>query len=165
MKINWDARIDRVSARLKALELGGPERSKALGALGNALSNRIKLGFRMGVSPYGVKWKPLNPAYRVGQPLRDTGRLQRSIGYQVHSNAVDVGTNVRYAAVHQFGRTIRPREAQKLRVPLAIGGFAFLDEVTIPARPFLPISGGKVVLPPAWAKSALNALAKSMGLQ
>ena len=74
-----------------------------------------------------------------------------------------VGTNVRYAAVHQFGATILPKNANHLAVPVG-GGLHFLKMATIPSRPFLPLVAGSVQLPPAWARSALGAMAKSMGL-
>lgn len=164
MDVKWKLLADSVEAKLKQLELGGPERTRALAALGGVLANRIRLGFRMGQSPYGAAWLPINPAFRTGQPLRDTGRLQRSINAQVQGDAVLVGTNVRYAATHQFGATIKPKKAARLAIPLANKGLVMSKGVTIPARPFMPIQGGQVVLPPAWAKSALRSLAKSMGL-
>ena len=165
MDVKWQLKANAVEAKLKKLELGGAERGKALNALGGALANRIRLGFRLGQSPYGEAWKPINPAFRSGQPLRDTGRLQRSITHQVAGDSVLVGTNVRYARTHQHGANIKAKNANRLAIPLKAGGIAMPASVHIPARPFMPIKGNEVVLPPAWAKSALNALAKSMGLQ
>lgn len=164
MKIHWKLLADQVEAKLQKMQLGGAEKVKGLGALGNVLANRIRLCFRLGQSPWGVPWKPLNPNYRTGQPLRDTGRLQRSITSQVQGDAVAVGTNVRYARTHQFGATILPKQAKHLAAPTAAGGLAFLKKATIPSRPFLPIVAGDVRLPPAWARSALAGMAKSMGL-
>jgi phage gpG-like protein len=55
----------------------------------------------------GPGWAPVQ---RGGQPLRLTGRLMASITskgagsvYQETPNSLEVGTNVRYANVHQFG--------------------------------------------------------------
>lgn len=164
MNVNWKVLADQVEAKLNQMKLGGPEHTKALGAIGTVLSNRIRLCFRLGTSPYGAAWEPINPIFRVGQPLRDTGRLQRSINSQVQGGAAVVGTNVRYAATHQFGATIFPKSGKYLAVPTAAGGLMFLKQARIPARPFMPLIGGAVSLPPAWARSALQALAKSMGL-
>jgi phage virion morphogenesis protein len=165
MDVKWQLKANAVEAKLAKLQLGGAERGRALDALGNALANRIRLGFRIGQSPYGAAWKPINPAFRSGQPLRDTGRLQRSIKHAVQGDSVLVGTNVRYAATHQFGAQIKPKNAARLAIPMKGGGLIMSKGVTIPARPFMPMTaGGQVQLPPAWAKSALNALAKSMGL-
>lgn len=164
MNIQWKLLADKVEAKLAKMQLGGAEKQRALGALGVVLANRIRLCFRLGQSPWGVPWKPLNATYRTGQPLRDTGRLQRSITSEVQGDAVLVGTNVRYGAVHQFGATILPKNAKFLAAPAAGGGIRFLKMATIPSRPFMPIIAGQVQLPPAWAKSALQAMAKTMGI-
>lgn len=163
-QVNWTLLADSVEKRLQEMTLAGESKQKALSALGNTLANRIRLGFRLGRSPWGTAWKPINPAFRVGQPLRDTGRLQRSITYRVEGEAVTVGTNVRYARTHQFGAKIFPKNAKNLAIPTAAGGMIFSKGVTIPDRPFMPIKGGQVSLPGPWAQSALRAMAKSMGL-
>lgn len=165
MTVKWRFLADQVEAKLAKMAPDGPEKAKALGALGNALANRIRLGFRLGQSPHGKKWAPLNPGFRTGQPLRDTGRLQRSITSQVVGQAALVGTNVRYGAVHQFGATITPKTGKYLAVPRPGGGIFLLKKAVIPARPFMPLSPtGQLDLPKPWAQSALRALAKSMGL-
>ncbi len=166
MNVKWTLLANRVQARLEKMKLEGADRSKALGALGNALANRVRLGFRLGRDPWGNPWKPLNPRFRTGQPLRDTGRLQRSITSQVQGDAVVVGTNVRYARTHQYGATILPKSASVLAFPIKAsgGGFAFLKSAKIPARPFMPLVGNTVQLPAPWARSGLNAMAKAMGL-
>lgn len=166
MNVKWTLLADRVQAKLQKLKLEGGDQSKALGALGNALANRVRMGFRLGRDPWGNPWKPLNPKFRTGQPLRDTGRLQRSITSQAQGDAVVVGTNVRYARTHQYGATIVPKSAQVLAFPVkaAGGGMAFLKKATVPARPFMPMAGDQVQLPKSWARSGLSAMAKAMGL-
>jgi phage virion morphogenesis protein len=163
VNVKWQLLASQVEAKLAKMALGGAEQTRALGALGNAIANRVRLCFRLGVSPWGVPWKPLNPKYRTGKPLQDTGRLARSFTSQVQGDAVVVGTNVQYAGVHQFGATILPKNAKHLAVPVG-GGLHFLKMATIPSRPFLPLVAGSVQLPPSWARSALGAMAKSMGL-
>lgn len=49
--------------------------------------------------------------------LQDTGRLRRSIVFESQPNGVEVGSNVIYAPIHQFGGWIRPVRAQKLAIP------------------------------------------------
>ncbi|WP_457571295.1 phage virion morphogenesis protein [Desulfovulcanus sp.] len=58
------------------------------------------------------KWKPLKPAtikqrmrkgYWPGKTLQQRGRLKSSIGYRAGKNSVEIGTNLAYAAIHQFG--------------------------------------------------------------
>lgn len=163
MNLKWKLLADKLEAHLHAMELNGAAKGKALGAMGMALANRIRMCFRLGQSPWGVPWKPLNPRYRTGQPLRDTGRLQRSITSRVEGDAALVGTNVRYGATHQFGATIVPKQSKFLAVPVG-GGLHFLKLATIPARPFMPLVAGQVSLPAAWSRSALASMAKSLGL-
>ena len=65
-------------------------------------------------SPDGQKWKPLAPAtikakkkrHKHGQMkiLHDTGELRRSINYEADNNSVKVGSKLKYARTHQFGR-------------------------------------------------------------
>jgi len=101
-----------------------------------------------------------------GQPLRDTGRLMRSFVSEPDATGVTVGTKARtksgapYAAVHQFGATIFPKKGRFLVFPGPDGGLIFAKRVTIPARPFFPqrSRGAPVILPPAWARSAVQAL-------
>jgi len=54
------------------------------------------------------KWKPLAAARKRGsaaaaKPLIDTGKLRGSITAQANNREVRIGTNVVYAATHQFG--------------------------------------------------------------
>lgn len=62
---------------------------------------QVQLGFRQSRDPYGEAWAPLTR--REGKPLLDTGRLRNSFSYRVHGGHFVVGTNVEYAAAHQFG--------------------------------------------------------------
>lgn len=70
-------------------------------------------------------WKPLSPATiarrrkHSNMPLQDTGRLRRSVTgmggdsvYELTNTYLVIGTNVEYAAVHQYGHTF-------VRVPRA----------------------------------------------
>ena len=86
----------------------------------------IKERFDKEQAPDGTKWKPLSPA-RVKQRLKrhksgsmkilqDVGELRRSIQYEAGPNYVRIGSNLKYARTHQFGRG------------------------NIPARPFLGVT-------------------------
>ncbi len=94
-------------------------------------------------SPDGTAWPKLNPGYaaakRGGSMLRETGRLLSSLSRKVDGNRVVVGTNVIYAAIHQFGGTIRPKAAGRLAFRLGRTR-VFARSVRIPARPFLGVS-------------------------
>lgn len=159
-RIRIDAKLEAVERALR--DVGKPERiTAALNALGRVLVTRIQLTFRRSTAPNGTRWAPLK--LRQGQPLVDSGRLRASITSKVQDREVVVGTNVQYARVHQFGATIRPKRAKLLRFPNGAGGFAFARQVTVPARPFMPIGpSGQVDLPASWAASALTAMAKAI---
>ncbi len=108
------------------------------------------------------RWKPLSRStikqrerlgYWPGQILTRTGRLKSSINYHAGRDYVAVGTNLIYAAIHQFGvdkevsvkahrRKVRSRDIKKGRRMFA-RGVTFVQEHTrhmkIPARPFLVV--------------------------
>ena len=128
--------------------------SKLLGAAGAIVRESVRKNFAAGGRP--AAWAELKN--RDGQPLRDTGRLQNSITSAVHGDTVLVGTNVVYAATHQFGakrgsfgsvlaevgehtRTRNGKSytvrAHKRKQPLPWGD--------IPARPFLLVQDEDVV--------------------
>ena len=62
------------------------------------------------------KW--LGIKHRQGRVLRDSGALQNSISERSDDDTAMVGTNLAYAAIHQFGGVIRPRHARYLAIPL-----------------------------------------------
>ena len=94
-------------------------------------------------APDGTPWAKLNADYAQSKPqhlqnrrLTLSGHLRRSIRWQLlDSRSVQVGTNVPYAAIHQFGGTIRPKKGKAL----SFGG-RLVRSVTIPARPYFGIS-------------------------
>lgn len=69
-----------------------------------------------------------------------TGTLRRSITKVVRVAGqrvvAKIGTRLKYAAVHEFGATIRPVRARLLRWEDETGAH-FAKQVKIPARPFL----------------------------
>lgn len=157
------ADISQVLARLNKLKATGGSIQPALAAFGGVILNRIRLGFRLGRSPWGNAWQALL-IRKGGAPLRHHGHLQRSITMQQGRNTVTIGTNLRQAPVHQFGAVIKPKNVSVLRFP-GPNGFIFAKQVTIPARPFMPLTqAGDAALPPAWAGSALNAMKKALQL-
>ena len=89
-------------------------------AVGQLLVTSTILRFVRGVGPDGKAWKPSRRAIEQGgQTLVDKQFLRNSITHIAGSDGVDVGTNVVYAAIHQFGSGALERPKN------------------IPARPFL----------------------------
>lgn len=82
------------------------------------------------------------PGYMI---LQDTGRLASSITQAFSADSASVGTNLVYAAIHQFGgRTkahlIRAKNARALATPYGPRKSVQHPGSVIPARPFLTIS-------------------------
>lgn len=122
------------------IEIDDAELRAAIGRLVSRLSNPApvldNVGRRLVAStiqrferqqaPDGTPWKPSQRAEAEGGvTLTDTARLRQSITHRVSGDAVEVGTNVVYGAIHQFGgRAGRGRS------------------VMLPARPYLGVDAG-----------------------
>lgn len=154
-KFQVEERDSGVAARIRAMIAAAQNLEPLHERIGAALVSNVQLGFKNGVSPYGQQWAPLK--IRQGQPLRDTGRLRASIGQSADRTGVTVGTNVSYAAVHQFGATIRPKKPGGRLVFPGAGKMIFARQVTIPARPFMPLDGnGATVLPDSYQRAVIT---------
>lgn len=109
-------------------------------AIGTGLVGHIQK--RLGDGRSSNSWVPLTPAYKATKRnknmLVESGALRGSISEQAGQDHVKVGTNKVYAAIHQFGGTIRPKNAPALFFKMG-SGFVRAKSVTIPARPFLTV--------------------------
>lgn len=92
--------------------------------------------FDRGVDPHGRPWRS---TYRGGSILRDTGRLANS--FRVHFTAAGftIGTNVKYAATHNYGATIKAKRGPYLRFRVG-NRWVTKKQVVIPKRQFIPDS-------------------------
>ena len=103
--------------------------------------NATRMRFRTETAPDGSRWKPsLRVQISGGLTLSQSGMLFDSLSSQSGADFAEWGVNRIYAAIPQFGGTIRARNAGALRFRLANGGFATVKAVKMPARPFLGIS-------------------------
>lgn len=110
---------------------------KALAAYGES-STRLR--FRKQVDPDGRPWKPsMRATQGSGRTLVDKARLLRSITHNADNNGGEWGTNVAYAAIHQFGGTIKAK-GRALRFQIPGGGFVTTKRVTMPARAFFGVN-------------------------
>lgn len=159
-KIVFKIDKSRAIAKLNLIEAAAKNPAPVYATIGRVLVNRIRLCFKLGISPWNQPWAALK--FRKGQPLRDTGLLQRSISSKVDATGVTVGTNqMPRAAVHQFGATIVPKKpGGRLVFPGPGGKLIFAKKSVIPARPFLPLrrGGATVELPPSWGALVIKAL-------
>lgn len=98
-------------------------------------------------SPDGTKWASWTKKYKdrmekLGKGgnkiLSNKGELRRSIGYVAFRDRVVVGSNLRYAATHQFGDS-RPLTIKKV----SKNGKPFMQNIknrNIPPRPYLGVT-------------------------
>ncbi len=122
--------------------------SPILDEIGGRLVLSVERRFELEHGPDGAPWPKSGRAQAEnGQTLTGTGRLRASITHSLQADAVEVGTNVVYAAIHQFGgktppRTIRPKRRKALYWPGARHPVKKVEHPgsEIPARPFLGIS-------------------------
>jgi phage virion morphogenesis protein len=140
MRIDVEDR--EVRAALGRLLRAGEDMSEALDAIGSGLEANIVDRFETGRGPGGRPWKPSIRVKKTGgQTLVDSGAagLMGSITRDVGPRHVTVGTNKIYAAIHQFGGTIRAKAGGRLKFFIPGVGFRSPRQVAIPPRPFLGI--------------------------
>jgi phage gpG-like protein len=128
----------------------------ALAARAAAASNLPRIHGAMGLALVGLTKRAFNePDLRAAQwpakangseaRLRKTGTLAKSIRVvAADAGGVTVGSDRKYAAIHQLGgvtspHVIRPRRGKALAIP-GMGVFALVRHPgsKIPARPFFP---------------------------
>ena len=160
--------------------------------IGQHLVTLADLSFRHERDPWGRAWQRLAASTlrrrRTGKGkggakiLRDTGHLAKSITYRADDRSVTVGTNVVYAAIHQFGGeiqhaartstlyfrqrkdgTVGNRFVRRGRSNFAQDVETRAHTVTMPRRAYLPISeGGEVDLPADAVSDILDTLARHL---
>jgi phage virion morphogenesis protein len=129
-----------VAQRLKAVAAKLSAPADLYGEIGDALVVSTQNRFETGNTPEGSPWPAsIRAMLTGGRTLRDSGRLANSMTREADGSGVAIGTNVIYAAVHQFGAVIRAKNKKYLA--FKIGGKTVLkQQVRIPARPFLGLS-------------------------
>jgi len=135
------AGLDVVLEHWQALD--GADKRGLLDEIGRLMAESAQNRFEMGKGPGGVAWKPSRRAASSGgQTMVDTGLLRDTLTHRVVSDdTVEVGSNVQYAAIHQFGGVIKAKSAKGLRFFVG-DDLVIVNSVTMPARPFLGIDDG-----------------------
>lgn len=109
----WQQAVNDLLAAGKNLR--GP-----LAEIGEYLVSETQERFATSTDPDGNHWAGVQ---RSGRPLWDFGHLMKSIEYQTDGHSLEVGSDLVYAAIHQFG-----------------GPAGRNKSVTIEARPYLGIN-------------------------
>lgn len=130
---------DKIARMLGQLHRRMGDLSPLMERIGSVLEESVLHRFETTTGPDGARWSPsIRAREKGGKTLTDSGRLKLSINYRASSSSVAVGTNVIYAAIHQFGGTIRPKSAKRLTFRLPGGlGVRSVAQVIMPGRPFL----------------------------
>jgi phage virion morphogenesis protein len=133
----------------RALDLvlaAGRDTAPIMKILAQVLVRQTKDRIKDGKTPQGTPFAPLNPLYRKTKKgpgiLRGaTGHLRNLIAASNDATQARASTALPYARIHQFGGTIRPKNAPALIFSMGGEDFA-VQSVTIPARPYMGISPG-----------------------
>lgn len=188
--ISIKAKDGTVTLSLSAgLERFEAEKPRILREIGTSLLVSIRQGFEAERSPEGEAWEPLKPStvrQRKGDAhpiLQRKGRLKKSITLKVAPDSVIVGTNLAYAAAHQFGVTIKraagavklhfrriSRGPNKGQVRFArandkrtkFGMAAAAHAIRIPARPYLFQRDGDI--PDEWQRAIVGIVKRHLEL-
>lgn len=128
------APIEQLLARLDPLQTETLLESLAR-LMREQIRERLAAG---GPSPSGAAWAPNKEGRKP--VLYRSGALYESIDYAVAGNQAVVGSGKPYAAIHQFGGTIVPKKADRLAFRIG-NRQIFAKKVTMPARPYVGLSG------------------------
>ncbi|HBE44260.1 MAG TPA: phage virion morphogenesis protein [Deltaproteobacteria bacterium] len=137
---------------LKRLEQKMGDMTPVMRAIAGIMHDAVEQNFEEEGRP---KWKPLSPAtimqrekkgHWPGKILQASGQLASSINSRATSNSAIVGTNKKYAAIHQLGgktkaHIIKPRHKAALFFPGLKHPVKSVNHPgsKIPARPFLKL--------------------------
>ena len=92
--------LDTIDRQLQ--QLMSVNKTRALEEIGQYVTSEVQQRFARSEDHEGRAWQSLR--YRVGKPLVDTGVLRSSITHRIlNGHSVEIGTNVTYAAIHNYG--------------------------------------------------------------
>lgn len=101
--------------------------------IGSYLDSSVLKRFDDQVNPDGIPWKPSQRAEdEGGKTLIDFGHLRDSITHNSYNTAVEHGSNMIYAAIHQFGGKAGRNHATTI-IQRAFVGISLEDEEEIDA--------------------------------
>jgi phage virion morphogenesis protein len=125
MAVNIQVKIEDEPLRvlLSALNKKMGNMTPVMKTIGEIVRSSVIRNFEQERDPAGAKWKPsVRAMISGGKTLTDRAILRNSLNVRASSNKVSVGTNIVYAAIHQFG-----------------GKAGRGRKVSLPARPFLGV--------------------------
>jgi phage gpG-like protein len=132
---------DTISPALKKAAAGIADKRPILEAMGLQLTSLTIRAFnepKLRAAPWANKSDGSVATLRKNQVLVHSIRI-----VALTSSSVTVGTDRVYAAIHQLGGVIRPKNGGLLVFNVG-GRTIFAKKVTIPARPFFPFIGDQM---------------------
>lgn len=141
VSIRIHSNLPQVQRLFQAIRQFGGDPQPLLADIAFLGENSTRARFRSQTGPDGARWKPsLRAQLTGGKTLTRDGHLGDSVGSYVNDKSAVWGVNRLYAAIHQFGGTIRAKGARGLRFAIPGIGWRTVPQVSIPARPFLGLS-------------------------
>jgi len=131
--------IVALGTRFQELMRRAADLTPLMDEIGASLVSSVQHRFEGGRGPGGVAWPQSGRAKAEGgQTLIDRGHLRDSITHRPGRDQVEIGTNLVYAGIHQFGGRIQAKSAAALKFRI---GDRWISKkaVDIPARPFLGV--------------------------
>lgn len=125
--------------------IAGADTSVLMERIGLVGEDAVSSNFEGEHDPSGVAWKPsFRAEVEGGKTLTDRGILAGSIESHATADQAEIGSNLIYARIHQEGGIIRGNPLLKFALPGGLG-FTAVEQVVMPARPFL-----------GWGREALD---------
>lgn len=126
------AELGRLAGRLRNL-------TPAMRGIGEIVRRSVEQNFAAKPPGRPEAWKESKRVKeKGGQTLSDTGRLRRSFTVRAYNDRAEIGTNVKYAAIHQAGGVVMAKNKPYLKFKIG-DQWVSKKSVTIPARPFLMV--------------------------
>lgn len=133
------------TAALEKVAQAVTNRAPLMKNIAGIMADAVEENFAQQGRPKWAGLKNPGPRRSGGKILQDSGRLASSITPSSDNDSAVVGTNIKYAAIHQFGGQTRAHLIKpKNKKALAFGG-KVVKQVNhpgskIPARPFLQLT-------------------------
>lgn len=144
---------DTVSPALARLAGTAKNPEPVLRAMGTTFKSITEGNFNsVGAAYRPVPWRPKRDGTASILQSRNPV-LSKSFHLTVSNTKATLANPMRYAAIHQFGGVIRPKTAKALRF-FSGGKWYTVKKVTIPARPFFPVTPDGKLTPAAEDKIA-----------
>lgn len=139
---SFTVKVDTMGPAIARLLGLGKDTTPVMRAMGTTFKSITEGNFNsVGASYRPSPWKPKYG----GAPsiLQKSGLMVHSFFLGVSKDRAVLANPTKYAAVHQFGGTIKAK-GKALRFYDANGAALFRKTVTIPARPFYPVKDGRL---------------------